>query len=313
MTNINKQIHPTRSRGFTLIELLVVIAIIAILAAILLPVLAQAHRKSLRTVDINNMKQMSQGSFMYAGDFNDWFPICSVGSGNAGPPNLVNHLLGIHYTRYFAANPEWQNLSPAVEIKANQPVPQQYGVWNQNAGFLYAGGFIQNPTTFYCPLLLDPALQITPYQTNGGIATDSSTSVRIPYMYNPRCVNYQTLTPITIGTKNPVRKYNRTSDTRSLDVFILDYIDAGGGGTGGPDPSTTSTGVPFNEQDWAQWPSKGIEVAFTDGSVKYCNLNLASEIPGESWMQVIETQMSNAETGTSYALYNNLFNICQTQ
>ncbi|HEY1788489.1 MAG TPA: prepilin-type N-terminal cleavage/methylation domain-containing protein [Verrucomicrobiae bacterium] len=313
MTNINIRIQPGRSRGFTLIELLVVIAIIAILAAILLPVLAQARRKSLRSVDINNMRQIAQGSFMYAGDFNDWYPVCTLGAGNS-TAGEVNHIKGIHYTRYFGANPEWPNLPgpPQTLGGAGQVFLPNYELYDQNAGFLYAGGFVKNPTAFWCPLLLDPTLEITYYQTNGGIACDSVTSVRIPYMYNPRCVNPGTGTAVTTATTDPVRKYNKSADARQLDVFILDYIDAGTAGTG-PDGSSGS-GVPFNANDWAQWPSKGIEVTFTDGSVRYCNLNIISPYPGNiSWMSVIQSQLLNTETGQSYAQYNSLFNVCQNQ
>ncbi len=304
--NAKMQIRLSRYRGFTLIELLVVIAIIAILAAMLLPVLGKANRKALRTTDINNMKQLAAGSFMYAGDFNDWFPVCTLGAGNNGTGGhpSVNGLLGIHYTRYFATGPG-----------ANQVVPPQYESYDQNAGFLYGGGFCQNPTTFWCPLLQDPALEISYYQTNKGIATDSTSSVRIPYMFNPRCIDYATKGPVTLATGVPARKYNKTSDIHMQDIFILDYVDAGNGNSGGPDPASTSSGVGFNANDWAQYPSPGIEVAFTDGSVRYINLNVGAVGPNgpTTLITLIELYFSNAESGTSYVQYNNLFNVCQTQ
>src|SRR4051812_1386593 len=64
-------------KAFTLIELLVVIAIIAILAAILFPVFAQAKAAAKKTASLSNVKQVSLGVLMYSGDSDDVFPIGS--------------------------------------------------------------------------------------------------------------------------------------------------------------------------------------------------------------------------------------------
>jgi prepilin-type N-terminal cleavage/methylation domain-containing protein/prepilin-type processing-associated H-X9-DG protein len=60
--------------GFTLIELLVVIAIIAILAAILFPVFAQAREKARSATCLSNQKQIALAFQMYAQDYDETFP-----------------------------------------------------------------------------------------------------------------------------------------------------------------------------------------------------------------------------------------------
>ena len=59
------------SKGFTLIELLVVIAIIAILAALLLPVLSSAKRKAQEAACVSNFKQLVTVNIMYANEHDD--------------------------------------------------------------------------------------------------------------------------------------------------------------------------------------------------------------------------------------------------
>ncbi len=62
--------RPDRN-GFTLIELLVVIAIIAILAAILFPVFAQARDKARQATEVSNMKQLALAMRMYSSDYDE--------------------------------------------------------------------------------------------------------------------------------------------------------------------------------------------------------------------------------------------------
>jgi prepilin-type N-terminal cleavage/methylation domain-containing protein/prepilin-type processing-associated H-X9-DG protein len=59
--------------GFTLIELLVVIAIVAILAAILFPVFAQAREAARKTTCLSNMRQLGTGLTMYMDDYDSTF------------------------------------------------------------------------------------------------------------------------------------------------------------------------------------------------------------------------------------------------
>jgi prepilin-type N-terminal cleavage/methylation domain-containing protein/prepilin-type processing-associated H-X9-DG protein len=71
-------VRPSPRRGFTLIELLVVIAIIAILAAILFPVFAQAREKARSISCMSNLKQMGSALMLYHQDYDEILPPWSL-------------------------------------------------------------------------------------------------------------------------------------------------------------------------------------------------------------------------------------------
>ena len=86
--------QPRRTAGFTLIELLVVIAIIAILAAILFPVFAQAREKARQAACLSNMKQIGTALLMYCQDYDETYPINAwlrqTGIGANGRPTYIS-------------------------------------------------------------------------------------------------------------------------------------------------------------------------------------------------------------------------------
>lgn len=95
-----------RTKGFTLIELLVVIAIIAVLAAMLLPALAQAKQKAQTTRCKSNLRQLGLGYAMYADDHDARYPI----SGNVIAWNQIDPGTG---------NPSWMQQLIAYAATTN--------------------------------------------------------------------------------------------------------------------------------------------------------------------------------------------------
>jgi prepilin-type N-terminal cleavage/methylation domain-containing protein/prepilin-type processing-associated H-X9-DG protein len=127
-----------RSTGaFTLIELLVVIAIIAILAAILFPVFAQAKEAAKKTSCLSNSKQFTLAAIMYEGDVDDTM----VMGWNGTAPGVLRDDNSVYRTWY-----PW--------TKAIQPYLKNYGILlcpdNTGNGFIQAANATAR-TQIYAP------------------------------------------------------------------------------------------------------------------------------------------------------------------
>ncbi|GIV13579.1 MAG: hypothetical protein KatS3mg021_1861 [Fimbriimonadales bacterium] len=94
-----------KRNGFTLIELLVVIAIIAILAAILFPVFAQARSKARQTQCLSNMRQIGVAVNLYLHDYDEGYPFTMAVVN--GLPSTVN---------YWAVHNYQASLEPYIKM-----------------------------------------------------------------------------------------------------------------------------------------------------------------------------------------------------
>ncbi|PWU17250.1 MAG: hypothetical protein C5B50_11700 [Verrucomicrobia bacterium] len=119
-------LRTTDYKGFTLIELLVVIAIIAILAALLLPVLASAKAKAFRTQCASQLKQLGVGFHLFAMDNDDRYPPAGYGTSNgqlAWDSWIHNYIGGIAPVNDLITGETPTGLCPKVELCPADRIP----------------------------------------------------------------------------------------------------------------------------------------------------------------------------------------------
>jgi prepilin-type N-terminal cleavage/methylation domain-containing protein/prepilin-type processing-associated H-X9-DG protein len=130
-------LYERQGSAFTLIELLVVIAIIAILAAILFPVFAQAREKARQTSCLSNERQIGLAALQYCQDYDE-----------------TNVLL--YYTKNSPSSPHWMDfLYPYIKSEAVFTCPSRTGDPGGYSRYVYTGNAAEVATlpggkrTFY--------------------------------------------------------------------------------------------------------------------------------------------------------------------
>jgi prepilin-type N-terminal cleavage/methylation domain-containing protein/prepilin-type processing-associated H-X9-DG protein len=130
---MNQGNQKTPSPAFTLIELLVVIAIIAILAALLLPALAQGKTRAQTTFCLGNVKQLELCCHLYATDYDDFLPPNQVG-GYVSAPSSTNGPSILTNTLSWCPGIAPQDASQAATVMAGNIYP-----------------YNQTPAIYHCP------------------------------------------------------------------------------------------------------------------------------------------------------------------
>lgn len=141
-----------KRKGFTLIELLVVIAIIAILAAILFPVFAQAREQARAIACLSNCKQIGTSLHMYAQDYDEGFPMGTY----SGPrnwevnPDVNPYSIGPGAGQCLDNNGSWIGFNPG-DGGPNYTGCSYGGEFYRTLMTVQLGPYLKNKQVFYCP------------------------------------------------------------------------------------------------------------------------------------------------------------------
>ncbi len=241
--------HRTTRSGFTLIELLVVIAIIAILAAILFPVFAQAREKARQASCTSNVKQITLALIMYVQDYDELFV----------PGGMGKQDYGTNCSGVVDGNTNMNNNNGMCQM-SDVPYARCWG-WpcigpdgsGSFAARLYP--YIKNLAVFSCPSANNGA--VNPGEQE--YASNPYQSVTDPVRQRPLSYTYQA-------------DFSEQSDAavdapaQRVAIFETGRIRAGFDADWGQDPQYYRSA---RWNDWYSPHSGGSNLGFADGHVKF--------------------------------------------
>lgn len=192
--NLNQK-NSYRCGGFTLIELLVVIAIIAILAAVLLPVLSKAQARAQEVGSLNNEKQWTLANSLYVDDSNQVFPWPRFQTSSTGEQDNPTWGNVIQFYNQHQGNDVWFNALPGYV--GNQPL-----YWWADP--TRVKGFNLGKTIFNCPRMLATGFNPADVNPSHGDIVPASRPI-FEYAMNSKSLANEPSTAIlkTAMVKNP--------------------------------------------------------------------------------------------------------------
>jgi prepilin-type N-terminal cleavage/methylation domain-containing protein/prepilin-type processing-associated H-X9-DG protein len=281
-------------RAFTLIELLVVIAIIAILAAILFPVFAQAREKARSASCVSNEKQMSTAMLMYSQDYDELMPLAFGYYPGVGW--LWPYVGNVPYNNACpggVCGPKWSMAMSEFWVNSTQPYTKNFQIFQcpSAAKPSALGSNVVPPGA--------PANAKTSYTYNGLLMAWPQAGMTVPAQLPMITESDGAAYFDGYCAANPVLTCNDPAAGCS-------YMNIAGGGS---DARNGETSIWFGFDAKASVHAEGQNWAYCDGHVKFKRLSVKVVDPGftnpyaEPWAQYLrdETPIS------AWVLNNHIF------